>query len=66
MSKTVLKSLSGSMFLGYIIAVIALLGYKNVTFTSLVVPIFLLAIPIMDTIFAIIRRLLKRSEGLSL
>ncbi len=50
---------SGSMFLGYIIAIIALLGYKNVTFTSLIVPIFLIAIPIMDTLFAIVRRLLK-------
>ena len=47
---------SGSMFLGYMIAVISLLGYKNVTFTSFIVPIFLLAIPILDTLFAIVRR----------
>ena len=53
---------SGSLFLGYIIAIISLLGYKNVTFTSLIVPIFLLAIPIMDTLFAIIRRLLKHES----
>lgn len=53
---------SGSLFLGYIIAVISLLGYKNVTFTSLIVPIFLLAIPIIDTLFAIIRRLLKHES----
>lgn len=50
---------SGSLFLGYIISVIALLGYKNVTFTSLIVPVFMLMIPIMDTFFAIIRRMLK-------
>ena len=50
---------SGSMFLGYMIAVIALLGYKNVTFTSFIVPIFLLAIPIMDTFFAILRRFIN-------
>lgn len=50
---------SGSMFLGYIIAVIALLGYKNITFTSFIVPIFLLAIPIMDTLFAILRRVIN-------
>lgn len=50
---------SGSMFLGYMIAVIALLGYKNVTFTSFIVPIFLLAIPIMDTSFAILRRFIN-------
>lgn len=50
---------SGSMFLGYIIAVISLLGFKNVTLTSFVVPMFLLAIPVMDTLFAILRRLIN-------
>ena len=50
---------SGSMFLGYIIAVIALLGFKNITLTSFIIPILLLAIPIMDTLFAIIRRLIN-------
>ncbi len=50
---------SGSMFLGYIIAVIALLGFKNITLTSFIVPILLLAIPIMDTLFAIIRRIVN-------
>lgn len=50
---------SGSMFLGYIIAVIALLGFKNITLTSFIIPILLLAIPIMDTLFAIIRRIIN-------
>ena len=50
---------SGSMFLGYIIAVIALLGFKNITLTSFIIPILLLAIPIMDTLFAILRRLIN-------
>ncbi|MCI9233625.1 MAG: undecaprenyl/decaprenyl-phosphate alpha-N-acetylglucosaminyl 1-phosphate transferase [Bacilli bacterium] len=50
---------SGSMFLGFIIAIIALLGFKNVTMTSLIIPLLILAIPILDTIFAIIRRTLK-------
>lgn len=53
---------SGSMFLGFIISVIALLGFKNVTFTSLIVPLLILAIPILDTLFAIIRRLLKHEK----
>ena len=51
---------SGSMFLGYIIAVIALLGFKNVTLTTLLVPICLLAIPVMDTTFAIFRRIINK------
>lgn len=50
---------SGSLFLGFMIAVIALLGFKVATLTSLVVPITILAIPIFDTVLAIFRRLLK-------
>ena len=50
---------TGSQFLGFIIAIISLLGFKNVTFNSLVVPIIILAIPIFDTLFAILRRFLK-------
>lgn len=55
---------SGSMFLGLIISVIALLGFKNVTMTSIIIPLLLLAIPILDTLFAIMRRWLK-GESLS-
>ncbi len=50
---------SGSMFLGYIISIICLLGFKNVTMTSLIIPMLLLAIPIMDTFFAIVRRIIN-------
>lgn len=50
---------SGSMFMGFMIAVIALLGFKNVTMTSLIIPLLIIAIPILDTLFAIIRRALK-------
>lgn len=50
---------TGSTFLGLMIAVIALLGFKNVTITSLFIPLLILAIPILDTLFAIIRRKLK-------
>ena len=56
---TIFMGDSGSMFLGLIISVIALLGFKNVTMTSLIIPLLLLAIPILDTIFAIIRITLK-------
>lgn len=50
---------SGSMFMGFIISVIALLGFKNVTMTSLIIPLLIIALPILDTLFAIIRRILK-------
>ena len=56
---TIFAGDSGSMFMGFIISVIALLGFKNVTLTSFIIPLLILAIPILDTLFAIIRRLLK-------
>jgi len=53
---------TGSMFLGFMIAVIALLGYKVATITSVIVPIIILFIPIFDTLVAIIRRALKHES----
>lgn len=50
---------TGSMFLGFMISVIALLGYKLATITSLIIPVLLLFIPIVDTLLAIVRRLIK-------
>lgn len=48
---------TGSMFLGYNLAVFAVLGVaKSFTMLSLVTPILVLAIPILDTLFAIVRR----------
>ncbi len=46
----------GSDFLGFIVGVIALLGFKATTLTSIVIPILIMAIPIFDTLFAILRR----------
>ena len=53
---------TGSLFLGYMISIIALLGFKMTTITSLIVPLCILAIPIFDTVFAILRRLLKHQN----
>jgi len=53
---------TGSLFLGFIISIIALLGFKVTTFTSLIVPIAILAIPIFDTVLAILRRLIKHQN----
>ena len=50
---------TGSMFLGYMISVIALLGFKTATLTSFMIPILILFIPIFDTFMAILRRLIK-------
>lgn len=48
-----------SMFMGFLIAVITLLGFKATALTSFFIPIIILIIPILDTCFAIIRRKLK-------
>ena len=52
---------TGAMFLGYIIAVLSLLGFKNVTMISFIVPVIILGVPISDTFFAIIRRVVNKT-----
>lgn len=48
---------TGSNFLGYMVAVISMLGlFKNLTFFSFIVPIIVLAVPIFDTLLAIYQR----------
>ena len=56
---------TGSNFLGFIIAVTTLLGYKTTTFTSLIIPLMILATPIIDVVFSIIRRTLKKQNPFS-
>lgn len=52
---------TGALFLGYMISVLSLLGFKNVALISFVVPIIILGVPISDTIFAIVRRLYNKN-----
>ena len=51
---------TGAMFLGFMIAVLSLLGFKNVTVISLIIPIVILGVPISDTFYAIVRRVLHK------
>ena len=53
---------SGSNFVGLMIATTALYGFKLATFTSLLIPLAILATPIIDVLFAIIRRGLKKKN----
>ena len=46
-------------FMGFIISIITLLEFKGPALISFFVPITILGIPILDTLFAIIRRLLR-------
>ncbi len=51
---------TGSNFLGFSLAVISILGVaKTYTAIVLIAPVIVLALPVFDTIFAIIRRLIK-------
>lgn len=55
---------TGSNFLGYMIAAISMLGlFKNVALFSFVIPVIILAVPIFDTLFAIVRRAANK-EGI--
>lgn len=49
-----------TQFMGFMIAVISLLGFKTTAVTTLFVPLTILGLPILDTLFAILRRMLKR------
>lgn len=51
---------TGALFLGYMIGVLSLLGFKGVTMISFIVPILILGVPLSDTFFAIIRRLINK------
>ncbi|MEG2685763.1 MAG: MraY family glycosyltransferase [Christensenellaceae bacterium] len=48
----------GSMFLGFVLAVISIQGFFKVNaLVSFIVPFLVLGLPILDTVFAILRRL---------
>lgn len=49
----------GALFLGFVISAISLLGFKSSTIMTLALPILLLAVPIVDTLGAILRRKLS-------
>ncbi|MDQ0113637.1 glycosyltransferase family 4 protein [Paenibacillus harenae] len=47
---------SGSLFLGFSLATLSMLGFKQVTIVSFVTPLLIIGVPLSDTFFAIIRR----------
>lgn len=51
---------TGALFLGFMISVLSLLGFKGVTVVSLIIPVIILGVPISDTFFAIIRRIVNK------
>ena len=55
---------SGSMFLGFVLAVTTVRGsQKGTTVVALLVPLLILGLPVLDTTMAILRRLYRISNG---
>jgi UDP-GlcNAc:undecaprenyl-phosphate GlcNAc-1-phosphate transferase len=51
---------SGALFLGFALAALSILGYKQAAFVSFVIPLLILGVPLSDTFYAIIRRVLNK------
>ena len=52
---------TGSMFLGFMLSLIALESYhKSTTFIAILVPIIAMAVPLIDTLLSVLRRLIKK------
>jgi len=51
---------SGSLFLGFCLAMLSLLGFKQVAVVSLITPLIIIAVPLSDTFFAIVRRWVQK------
>lgn len=47
---------TGALFMGYMLALLSLEGYRQVTVITFVVPLLALAIPLLDTALSIVRR----------
>ncbi len=47
---------SGSLFLGFALATLSMLGFKQITVVSFVTPLLIIGVPLSDTFFAIVRR----------
>lgn len=51
---------TGALFIGFMISVFSLYGLKNATFITIIIPVIILGVPITDTIYAILRRVLNK------
>jgi UDP-GlcNAc:undecaprenyl-phosphate GlcNAc-1-phosphate transferase len=53
---------TGALFIGYELSLLALVGYRQLSLLTFVVPVLALAVPILDTTLSVIRRLRNRSR----
>lgn len=54
---------SGSLFLGFSLATLSMLGFKQVTLVSFVIPLLIIGVPLSDTFFAIVRRWVNKNQS---
>ena len=52
---------TGALFIGYVLSLLALEGYRQITLLTFVVPVLALAVPILDTALSVIRRMRNRA-----
>ncbi len=52
---------SGALFLGFTLASLSILGFKQVAVISFIAPLLILGVPLSDTFFAIVRRIVNRT-----
>jgi UDP-GlcNAc:undecaprenyl-phosphate GlcNAc-1-phosphate transferase len=51
---------TGSLFLGFLLATLSMIGFKQVTIVSFVTPLLIIGVPLSDTFFAIVRRMVNK------
>jgi UDP-GlcNAc:undecaprenyl-phosphate GlcNAc-1-phosphate transferase len=56
---------TGALFIGYVLSLLAIEGYAKASLLTFVVPLLALAVPIMDTMLSILRRLRRHSRVFS-
>jgi UDP-GlcNAc:undecaprenyl-phosphate GlcNAc-1-phosphate transferase len=56
---------TGALFIGYCLALLSMEGYQKVTLITFLVPLLALAVPILDTLLSILRRLRRRANPLA-
>jgi UDP-GlcNAc:undecaprenyl-phosphate GlcNAc-1-phosphate transferase len=53
---------TGALFIGYSLSLLALEGYQRVTLLTFIVPLLALAVPLIDTVLSILRRVRRRTS----
>jgi UDP-GlcNAc:undecaprenyl-phosphate GlcNAc-1-phosphate transferase len=51
---------TGSLFLGFSLAMLSMLGFKQIAIVSFITPLIIIGVPLSDTFFAIVRRWIQK------